>query len=50
MARGKKPTRRQKIAMQAAGCSLEVWLIRKAPGNEIHLIHRYTSLVKVIPA
>jgi len=47
--RGKKPTLRQKKAMQALRLNPDNWLVEKAPPGELHLIHRFTGTRKVIP-
>ncbi|WP_213410012.1 DUF6906 family protein [Xylanibacillus composti] len=48
MKNGKRPTRRQKFMIIDAGLSPKVWLVEKALPGELHLIHRYTSIRKII--
>lgn len=48
--RGKKPTMKQKLAMQAVRLNPDNWLVEKAPPGELHLVHRYTGTMRIIPA
>ncbi|BFH15872.1 hypothetical protein WJ0W_003320 [Paenibacillus melissococcoides] len=49
MKNGKKPTRRQKSAIEWAGLSPEKWLVAKSVGGMLHLIHRFTNKERIIP-
>lgn len=45
----KRPTVRQRKAMVFAGCSPTKWLVSKAAGDFLTLVHRETGRVKDIP-
>lgn len=47
---GKKPTLKQKRAIKAAGWNPDNWLVIKSPSRELHIQHRHTRTVKIIPA
>jgi hypothetical protein len=46
--KGLKPTKRQKIAIQAAGLNYDNWLVYKNIEGKLHLVHRETGTKKVI--
>lgn len=48
MARGKKPTRKQKELIKKNRLNTDNWLVIKSPPGELHIIHRYTSTKRVI--
>ncbi len=50
MKNGKRPTRKQKIAIRERGLNPDNWLVSKAPPGELHLVHRYTGTKRIIPA
>lgn len=49
MKAGKRPTRRQKDAIQWAGLNPNNWLVFKNLPDEIHIVHRQTGTKRVIP-
>ncbi|MCY9760553.1 hypothetical protein M5X06_29845 [Paenibacillus alvei] len=49
MKNGKNPTRRQKIAIKAAGLTPENWLVMKVVAGMLHLVHRNTNTQRKIP-
>lgn len=49
MKSGKKPTRRQRLAIQAAGLTPENWLVMKIVGGMLYLVHRYANTQRQIP-
>lgn len=44
----KAPNKRQKIAMKQSGLNFDNWLVTKANGDYLTLVHRETGLVKQI--
>ncbi|MFC4305762.1 DUF6906 family protein [Cohnella boryungensis] len=48
MKHGKRPTRRQALQIKAAGLNVDNWLVAKSLPTQLHLIHRYTSTIKII--
>jgi hypothetical protein len=52
MKSGRKPTRRQKEQIKAAGLNQNNWLVTKnlTHENELYLEHRETGTERVIPA
>lgn len=50
MKNGKRPTRRQMIAIKSAGFDPDDWLVTKQPGNELHIVSRKGKSQMVIPA
>ncbi|WP_442951499.1 DUF6906 family protein [Paenibacillus sp. GYB004] len=49
MKQGKRPTRREMKVLAGFGLSPESWLITKRLPASLHLIHRQTGTIKVIP-
>ncbi|WP_168928326.1 DUF6906 family protein [Paenibacillus ginsengarvi] len=49
MKHGKRPTRREKTMIAAAGLRTHNWLVTKRLPQSLHLTHRVSSTVKVIP-
>jgi hypothetical protein len=47
---GKRPNKRQKLAMQSVGLNHDHWLVFKVIDDKLHLVHRETGTTKVIPA
>lgn len=45
----KVPTKRQKIAMKQSGLTPENWLVSKANGDYLMVVHRETGRTKDIP-
>lgn len=52
MKNGKKPTRQQMKAMRGVGLAPENWLVYKVDSkqNALHITHRNTGSIKIIPA
>ncbi|MEH7249193.1 hypothetical protein V7114_20750 [Neobacillus niacini] len=50
MKNGKAPTKREKIAMKAAGLTPEKWLIYKKTHETLEVVHRETGTTKTILA
>lgn len=48
MKNGKKPNKKQKIAMKEAKLNPSNWLVFKNLGNQLHLINRSTNKTRVI--
>lgn len=49
MKAGKRPTRRQKEAIKWAGLNPNNWLVCKNLPDELHIVHRETQRLRVIP-
>ena len=49
MKNGKRPTRRQKIAIRWAGLNPDNWLVSKVGPDHYLLVHRHTGTIKKIP-
>lgn len=49
MKKGLKPNRKQKEAIEYAGLNSDNWLVFKNLEDELHLVHRNTDKVRVIP-
>lgn len=49
MKNGKKPTVKQAITIKKSGLNPANWLIVKNLQDELHIAHRETGRVKVIP-
>ncbi|WP_193671970.1 DUF6906 family protein [Bacillus cereus] len=49
MKNGKKPTRKEKMAIKSYNLNPENWLIFKKVDGALHLIHRFTSKTRTIP-
>jgi len=47
---GKRPTRRQKEAIKAAGYDPDNWLVSQAPPGKLYIVSRSGKTTKVIPA
>ena len=45
----KRPTAAQRNAMLYAGCNPSKWLVTKAAGDILTLVHRETGRIKEIP-
>ncbi|WP_353053736.1 DUF6906 family protein [Bacillus thuringiensis] len=50
MKNGKKPTKREKILIKSQNLNPENWLIYKKVEGELHLVHRHTNSIRVIPS
>ncbi len=48
MKQGKKPTKKQKLAIAAARLNPDNWLVIKNLPGELHLQHRFTGRVRVL--
>lgn len=48
MKQGKRPTRKQKIAIKKAGKNPDNWLVIKNLQTEIHLVHRNTGTLSKV--
>lgn len=49
MKNGKKPTRRQKLAIKAVGLNPKNWLVIKNLQDKLHIVHRETGRQREIP-
>ncbi|WP_209121552.1 hypothetical protein [Alkalihalobacillus sp. BA299] len=49
MKNGKAPTKKQKIAIKEVGLNPNNWLVSKNLQEELHIVHRETGRLKVIP-
>mgnify|MGYP001163271894 CR=1 FL=1 len=49
MKNGKKPTLKQKIAIESAGLTLDNWLVSKALSDELLLVHKWTGKTRRLP-
>ncbi|MED0673165.1 hypothetical protein P4S95_23605 [Aneurinibacillus aneurinilyticus] len=49
MKNGKRPTRKQKLAMEAVRLNPENWLVTKNLPGELHLVHRETNRERKLP-
>lgn len=50
MKNAKKPTKKEKMHIQSYSLNPENWLIFKNLSGELHLVHRYTNQIKIIPS
>ncbi|HHT7172116.1 TPA: DUF6906 family protein [Bacillus cereus] len=50
MKNGKKPNKKEKIHIKSYSLNPENWLIFKKISGELHLVHRYTNHIKIIPS
>lgn len=50
MKHGLRPTRRQRLSIQAAGLNFENWLVVENRNGQLLLVHRETGQTKTIPA
>ncbi|WP_438800611.1 DUF6906 family protein [Acinetobacter baumannii] len=50
MKSGKRPTRKQKLAIQAARLNPANWLVTKNLPDTLHLVHRETGRERIISA
>lgn len=48
MKNGKRPTRKQKDLIKAAGLDPTTWLIAKNTSEELLLVHRYCNQTKIV--
>lgn len=48
MKQGRKPTRKQKLAIQAARLNPANWLVTKNLPDKLHLVHRETGRERTI--
>lgn len=49
MKSGKRPSRRQKVIIKAAGLNPDNWLVVKNFHDELHIVHRVSTKIRVIP-
>ncbi|MEK4415116.1 DUF6906 family protein [Bacillus sp. FSL K6-0268] len=49
MKNGKQPTKKERIHIESYNLNSDNWLIFKKLSNKLHLLHRYTNKIKVIP-
>ncbi|HDR3902013.1 DUF6906 family protein [Bacillus cereus] len=49
MKNGKKLTKREKMHLKSYRLNPESWLIFKKVDGELHLVHRHTNSIRVIP-
>ncbi|AFQ27236.1 hypothetical protein P4493_22385 [Bacillus thuringiensis] len=50
MKNGKKLTKREKMHLKSYKLNPESWLIFKKVDGELHLVHRHTNSIRVIPS
>ncbi len=50
MKNGKRPTKREKIHINSYNLNPDNWLIFKKVDDELHLVHRHTNSIRVIPS
>jgi hypothetical protein len=50
MKQGKRPTKKQKMALKAARLNPENWLVTKNVQGKLHIVHRETGRERIIPA
>ncbi|WP_186323831.1 DUF6906 family protein [Bacillus thuringiensis] len=50
MKNGKRPTKREKMHMNSYSLNPENWLIYKKADGRLHLVHRHTNSIRVIPS
>lgn len=50
MKNGKKPTKKEKMHIKSYNLNPDNWLIFKKIDGELHLVHRQTNRVRVIPS
>jgi len=49
MKHGKRPTRKQKQVIEAAGWNIHNWLVSKAETKQLLIVHRYSGKTREIP-
>ncbi|MED2765800.1 hypothetical protein P4283_27870 [Bacillus thuringiensis] len=49
MKNGKRPTKREKVHINSYNLNPDNWLIFKKVDGELHLVHRHTNSIRVIP-
>lgn len=49
MKKGKRPTLKQIVLLQSSGLNHENWLVVKNLPDELHIIHRETGRLRVLP-
>jgi hypothetical protein len=49
MKQGKRPTRREKTMIASVCSDPDNWLVSKRLPRSLHLVHRQTNSIKVIP-
>ncbi|MGR5867114.1 DUF6906 family protein [Bacillus cereus] len=50
MENGKRPTKREKIHINSYNLNPDNWLIYQKADGRLHLIHRHTNSIRVIPS
>ncbi|AGE80864.1 MULTISPECIES: DUF6906 family protein [Bacillus cereus group] len=50
MKNGKKLTKREKMHLKSYKLNPDNWLIFKKVDGELHLVHRHTNSIRVIPS
>ncbi|MGH0946371.1 DUF6906 family protein [Bacillus mycoides] len=50
MKNGKRPTKREKVHINSYNLNPDNWLIFKKVDDELHLVHRHTNSIRVIPS
>lgn len=48
MKNGKKPTRKQKMAIEKAKLKVEEWLVSKVLANQLEIVHKVNSKTRLI--
>ncbi|WP_176546195.1 DUF6906 family protein [Bacillus toyonensis] len=50
MKSGKRPTKREKMHINSCKLNADEWLIFKKVDGDLHLVHRHTNSIRVIPS
>ncbi|WP_179883976.1 DUF6906 family protein [Bacillus thuringiensis] len=50
MKNGKRPTKKEKIHINAYNLNSDNWLIYKKAEGQLHLVHRHMNSIRVIPS
>ncbi|MDK2824533.1 MAG: hypothetical protein PWP71_2451 [Clostridia bacterium] len=49
MKQGKRLTRKHKLLLKKKGLNPDNWLVIKKLTHELHVVHRHTNRVRIIP-
>ncbi|MET3508439.1 DUF6906 family protein [Halalkalibacter oceani] len=49
MKQGKRPTRKLQEVFNSVGLNPDNWLVTNALSDELHLVHRFTFSIRVVP-
>ncbi|MED3090360.1 DUF6906 family protein [Bacillus toyonensis] len=50
MKNGKNPNKKEKIHINSYNLNPDSWLIYKKADGQLHLVHRHTNSIRVIPS